>query len=136
MSQENVEIVRRIYQASTRRDAESLFALYDSEVEWDVTRSQMARLVGGSVYFGHDGLRDFFRTYHDAWETVEYEAEALIDHGDQVISVDIERARGRASGVATEMTQYAVWTIRDGRVIRVAWFSNREDALEAVGLAE
>jgi ketosteroid isomerase-like protein len=136
MSEENVEIVRQVYEAAARRDAAAVLACYDPSVEWDVSRSQMARLVGEDLYRGHDGLRQFFRRYHDAWEEVEYGYDELVDAGDQVLSTDIERARGRTSGADVVLTQYAVWTIRDGKIIRAAWFSARTDALEAAGLAE
>ena len=136
MSQENVELVRLVYDAAARRDGASVLALYDSEVEWDVSRSPIARLVGGSLYHGHEGLRSFFRAYHDAWESIEYDPEELIDAGDHVISVDVERTRGRASGVATNLTQYGLWTIKEGKIVRVVWFSTREEALEAAGLRE
>ena len=80
----------------------------DPNVEWDVTRSPMARLVGGGVHHGHEGLLSFFRNYHEAWEDIAYEGAELIDAGgENVISVDTQRTRGRASGVETELTQYA-----------------------------
>jgi ketosteroid isomerase-like protein len=137
MSRENVEIVRRVYEAAARRDPEAVIAAYDPEVEWDVSRSQMARLVGERVYRGHDGLRRFFRAYHDAWDDVRYGFDELIDAGDhQVVSIDIEQARGRSSGADVELTQYAIWTIRGGKVIRAVWFSDRAEAFEAAGLSE
>ena len=135
MSQENVEVVRRVYEAAARRDGAAVLALYDRGVEWDVSRSPMARLTGESLFSGHEGLLRFFRAYHDAWESIEYEAEELIDAGNHVISADVQRARGRASGVATDLTQYAVWTITDGKIVRVVWFPTRSEALEAVGLS-
>jgi ketosteroid isomerase-like protein len=136
VSQENVEIVRRVYDAATRRDTATVLDLYDQEVEWDVSRSPMARLVGEGRYQGHEGLRRFFRAYHEAWENVEYEHEELIDAGDRVISVDHERGRGRASGAKVEFTQYAVWTIREGKIVQSVWFPTRAEALEAAGLRE
>ena len=136
MSQENVQIVRGVYEAAARRDGASVMALYDAEVEWDVSRSPMARLVGGGVYHGHEGLSRFFRAYHDAWESVEYEPEEVIDAGPQVVTVDVERSRGRASGIVTDLTQYAVWTVRDRKIVRVVWFPTREEALAAAGLED
>ena len=136
MSQTNLEIVQSIYDAAARRDAEGLFALYDPHVEWDVSRSPMARLVGQGFYRGHEGLRQFFGAYHEAWEAIEYHCDELIDAGDDVVSVDIEPARGRTSGANVELTQYAVWTIRNEKVVRVVWFPTREEALEAAGLSE
>jgi ketosteroid isomerase-like protein len=136
MSEENVEIVRRVYDAAARRDTETVLDLYDSEVEWDVSRSPMARLVGEGRYQGHDGLRRFFHAYHEAWENIAYEHKELIDAGNRVISVDHERGRGRASGAEVEFTQYAVWTIRQGQIVQAVWFPTREEALEAAGLRE
>jgi uncharacterized protein len=136
MSEENVELVRAVYGAAGRRDGANVLAYYDPDVDWDVSRSPLARLVGGGYYRGHEGLRRFFRSYHEAWENIEYECEELIDAGEHVISVDRERGRGRTSGVAVELTQYAVWTIREGKIVRVVWFPTREEALDAAGVRE
>jgi uncharacterized protein len=136
MSQENVEIVRRVYDAVARRDTESVLALYDPEIEWDGTRHPMSGL-GEDVYHGHEGLRRWSRGWYEAWEDLEDICEELIDAGDHVVSISTMRGRGRASGVEVEWTlNYGVWTIREGKVVRVAWFRTREEALEAAGLRE
>jgi ketosteroid isomerase-like protein len=71
------------------------------------------------------------------WENLEDNIEELIDAGDDVISIVTTRARGRASGVEVEWKDNAgVWTIRDGKVIRVVWLPTRAEALEAAGLSE
>ena len=61
-------------------------------------------------------------------------SQELIDAGDKVISLVVTRGRGRSSGVETELRHYGVWTIRDAKIARVAWFYSREDALRAAGL--
>jgi hypothetical protein len=53
-----------------------------------------------------------------------------------VISVATVQNRGRVSGVEVEWTQCGVWTIQEGKIVRVAWFRTRSDALEAAGLEE
>jgi ketosteroid isomerase-like protein len=59
----------------------------------------------------------------------------LLLAGEHVVSVSTIRARGRASGLHVESSErFGVWTIRDGRVIRVVWFPTRAEALEAAGL--
>ncbi len=137
MSQENVEIVRKIYEGAASGDSAAVFALYDAAVEWDASRAPMPRLIGGGrVFHGHDGLRRFFQERNAVWGEIEDVPKELIDAGEHVVSADTERGRGRSSGVEVEMTQYAVWTIRDGRVTRVVWFSTRAEALEAAGLSE
>jgi len=137
MSQENVEIVCQVYDAVARQDTERVFALYDPEVELDGSQSPYRDLGIGGVYRGHDGLRMFFREYQEPWESIEDDCEELIDAGEHVVSVVHSRARGRASGAEVESrAQYGLWTIREGKVVRVAWFKTRGKALEAAGLSE
>lgn len=137
MSQEDVEMVRRVYEASARRDTEAVLALYDTDVEWDSSRSPLGRLMGEQgICRGHEGLRKWFREYYEAWDIVN-DYKDLIDAGEHVVSVATGRARGRASGAEVELAEYAaVWTVRDGKIVRVVWFPSLEEALEAAGLSE
>ena len=138
MSRENVEIVREIYEASARRDTETVFSLYHPDFEWDGSRHRWAEVMEGeATWRGHEELRNFFRRYYEMWKNFEHEIVELIDADEYVISVVTSRARGRVSGVEVEWTdQVGVWTIRDGRVVRVVWLPSRQEALEAVGLRE
>ncbi len=134
MSEENVDIVRDIYDAAGRRDADALFALYDPKVELDASRLGLADL---DVYHGHDGLRRLFREFSETWGEIEYSYEELIDAGDdQVISVVTRHARGRASGADVQHPFALLWTLRNGRVVRVVWYLSREDALAAAGVTD
>ena len=137
MSKENVEVVRRIYAAAASGDSAAVFALYDPGVEWDASRAPMPRLIGGGgIFHGHDGIREFFQERNTIWDEIEDEPNELIEAGEHVVSADTERGRGRSSGVEVEMTQYAVWTIRNGKVVRVVWLPTREEALEVAGLSD
>lgn len=69
MSRENVEVVRRVYEAAAQRDPAAVHELYDRDVELDNTRIE---LVGGRVHRGHEGLRSFFGEWHEAWEEIDY----------------------------------------------------------------
>ena len=135
MSRENVEIVRRIYAAERGGEAASLLELYDPDVEL-VAAGSLGHLVGGGTYHGYDGLRTFYRAYYDAWKHVDYAVDELIDAGESVVSLVTNRGRGRASSIALEWQVPGVWTFKDGKIVRVTFFSSREEALEAVGLSE
>jgi ketosteroid isomerase-like protein len=138
MSEQNVEIVRRVYDAAARReDASTVLAFYDPEVEWDISHSPARELMGHRIYRGHEGLRNFFREWYEAWETVTPDLEEVIDLGEHTIAVETTRGRGRTSGVAVELPHYSVWTIRQAKIVRVVWFATRADALrEAARLSE
>jgi ketosteroid isomerase-like protein len=135
MSEENVEVVRRVYEASARRDTDAILALYDPKVEWDSSRIPESRLTGQEHIRGHEGMRALFREWSEAWESFEDECEDLIDAGDQVISVVTRRGRGRTSGAETSAPRAGIWTLREGKVVRVVWFPTRGEALEAAGLS-
>jgi ketosteroid isomerase-like protein len=136
MSRENVEIVRRIYEAAARRDKATVLALYHPEVEVDSSRLPEARLAGEEHIQGHAAIQRSFRDWYEAWESFEDECERLIDADDRVISVVTRRGRGRTSGAETTVPRAGVWTIREGKVVRVVWFPSVEEALEAAGLSE
>jgi ketosteroid isomerase-like protein len=134
MSEENVELVRRVFEANARGDAVGVLALYDPAVEWDISRAPARDVLGEPhVFHGHNGLREFFRAWYEAWGHIEPDLEDLIDAGEHVVSVETTRGRGRASGAEVELPHAAIWTVRNGRIIRVVWFGTRAEALEAAG---
>jgi ketosteroid isomerase-like protein len=57
MSRESVEVVRQVFEASARHDAEAVLALYDPQVEWDASRTQPGLGEFADVDRGHEGLR-------------------------------------------------------------------------------
>ncbi len=130
--------MRSIYEAAARSDSEAALSLYDPEVELDFTRLRHAQAIGRGLYHGHEGLRSWYREWYEAWENFEEICEELIDAGERVISVWNQRGRGRASGAEVELPHRAaaVWTLREGKIIRLVGFDSREEALEAVGLSE
>jgi ketosteroid isomerase-like protein len=136
VSEENVQIVRRVYDAVARHDTATVLAAYDPDVEWDLSRSLWGDLTGRPVYRGHEDLRAFYREWYEAWGKYDEAVEELIEAGEHVIVVAKGRGRGRASGAEVGWTQYGVWTLRGGKIVRVAWFGTREAALEAAGLSE
>ena len=136
MSEDNVELVRKLFEAAARGDSEAVLSLYHPEVELDSSRSALGRLVGGEVYRGYNGVRRFYRAYDEAWEHIDHQIEELIDAGDQVVSIVNIRARGRVSRAAVDLSMAGLWTIRDGKIARAIYFQSREQALEAAGFAK
>ena len=136
MSQENLEIVRRVYNAVSRGDHATVLAAYHPEVEWDFSRSPFRRVMGRRIYSGPEGIRSLIRERYEAWDALEDHLEEAIEAGEQVVSVVVSHGRGRASGAEVKQRHHGVWTFRDGKIIRVAWLGTREEALEAAGLSE
>ena len=91
------------------------FAFFHPDIEWD-TRA----LPDGAVVRGHAGVRDFWRSWLDAWESIRFEYTNWREEGDDVVVTLIHLARGRASGVPTQFGPYLQrWTVRDGLIVRM-----------------
>jgi ketosteroid isomerase-like protein len=136
MSQENVEIVRRIYDAVARRDDMTPFEFYARDIVWDLSNSSRAALSSQPVYRGHDGVRQAGREALAAFGEVDFEVVEVLDDAEHVIAIIREREVGRASRVPVEATHTAVWTLAYGKVTRLRVFDDRKAALQAVGLRE
>ena len=130
MSEENVEIVRRafayeIYGVGDRAEAEATF---DHNFVLNPTEE-------GPSY-GLDAIRDNFERWKGAWEDLQVTAEQFIDAGDRVLVSEHHRGRGRGSGIEVDTRLYSVYTVCDGKVVRMDQFTDRPEALEAAGLEE
>jgi uncharacterized protein len=134
MSQENVELIRRGYE-SWAEARELIFDMLDPEIEWIGPR-EFPDL--SAPHYGHDGVRRYFEKLTEAIEDYRMVPEEFIDAGeDQVLVFSREGGRGRGSGAPVETNPTAhLWTIRDGKAVRMQSYWERNDALEAVGLRE
>ncbi len=131
MSQENVEVVRRIVEAAQRADWEEAMSGYDPAVVLD-----QSRMPDGGVYHGHDGVREFYGGWVSSWEDFRIESDRLIDAGDQVVDINEVSGKGKGSGATVKMRTANVWTIERGRVVRHVGYPNASEALKAAGLSD
>jgi ketosteroid isomerase-like protein len=129
MSQENVEIVRAIYNAWARNEFPGPAHLLDADI---VYVNPERAIEPGTRH----GLAAFSRAveqvFVEGWEMWQYEPERFTEHGDRVAVVLRYRARGRGSQVEVEGRISALWTLRGGKVVRFEWFHGPAEALEAM----
>lgn len=134
MMRENVEIVRQAYEAFARRDATGAFELYAADIEWDLSRGGAYGV--GSVYRGHEGVRESFRDLLAAFSVMDFTVEDLTEAGDHVVATIHERYLGRTSAVEVDRRHYAAWTLQGGKITRMCVYLDRAEALEAAALRE
>src|SRR5215207_1823738 len=135
MSQENVEIVRRGWEAWVRGDLDALLELCDPAVEWDTIH--MEGWPEDAVYFGRDGVRRFLEEWLASWERFESGAEKILEAGgDRVVVICWQQGFGPGSEVPVHMNWAQICTLQRGLVCRVEAYSDRAQALEAAGLRE
>ncbi len=131
MSQENVEVVRAAYDAYNRGDLDAVlsYAAPDFELDW-------SRGVGPQRgVYQLDQARPFFDDFGDIFESIRIEPKEFIEVDDDVIVPQTGYTRGR-DGIETTARITLVWTIRDGAIVRICLYQDKQDALEAAGLRE
>ena len=133
MSQENVELVRKLFEVYNERSFEENADLIDPEMDWDMSRVE---LPDGTSYTGPEEFRHFIEAWEEGFASESMEAQEIIDAGDSIIVVVHHRGRGRSSGIEVEQHFAMVWTLRDGRAVRMALYPTREQALAALELSE
>jgi uncharacterized protein len=131
MSEENLDLVRRAHEALRAGGVEALLEFIHPEFEGEAPPSLS---VEPDVYRGRAGIRRYFDSFYDAVDEVRFEPEEFIDAGDHVVIPMQIVVKGRGSGIETGLRMTQVWTIREGMVVRIYPYVDKETALEAVGL--
>lgn len=136
MSRENVEFVEGLFAAAETMDRDALLAslpdlieqMCDPQIEWveDPARAD------GVVHKGRDGVRRSWERWLEGFDEYSLSLERVVDHGDDVLVVGREEARGARSGAPVASFTYALLTVRAGKLLRYREFSDEAAALEAV----
>jgi ketosteroid isomerase-like protein len=139
MSQQNVEIVRRLIEArhpgmtptSEFPDPE-IVELLDPDIEVDAA-------LGGDLdgnYRGLGELAEMLQAFWGEFEDARTEIEECLPAGDHVVLGVRFYGRGKSSGVKIDWPAWHVWTLRDGKAVHWRLVRTRREALEAVGLSD
>jgi uncharacterized protein len=132
MSEENVEVVRRMFEAFERGGLDAGTSYLHPDIEWHEDPS----FPEAGVYRGIEAFQSYARQFLSEWDEFRYQPVELIDAGDHVIANLRISGRGKASGAKFEMSAWWAASFQDGKVIRCYAYTERERALEAVGLRE
>ena len=132
MSRENVELVRLALEAVAHEDWSGLTAFLSPKFElhdFDVP--------DGEVYYGPDGLLDWAANWGTAWESWSVDDLDFRPVGDDRVLVLFRfAAKGKGSGIELNRADATVCTLREGKISRVEYYNDQQQALEAVGLSE
>ena len=130
MSEENVEVVRRLLEAYDRGDMEGMISLIDPDGE---LHSAIVGGAEGSVYRGTEGFRKWYADAYGSFEELRNEWSEFRDLGDRVLALGHVKARARKSGVELDSPLGWLFTVRDGKVVRSEFFLSHAHALKAAG---
>ncbi len=125
-------LLKRAYEALQADGVEGITHLIAPEFEVE-TPSDLA--VEPQVYRGPDGVRRWFDTFYEVMDEVNLEADEFIPAGERVVCPGRVVARGQDSGIETNQAVSLVWTLREGRAVKIDIYADKREALAAVGLA-
>jgi ketosteroid isomerase-like protein len=132
MSQENLEALRTYYEAANRRDLDLALDFLAPEIEFHLAGVFPDLEL---AYIGREEVLRFLEQFADPWEELSVEPQRLIDLDTRVLVLLRFHATGR-DGIEVELPLAQLWTLQDGRAVRMDAYSDQLKALEAAGVSE
>jgi ketosteroid isomerase-like protein len=132
MSRENVELLVQGYRRFSERDP----TVFADLLVTDFVYRPRAELPGNQPTAGRDRFEQTVRDLWAVFDPLRFDVVEVRDHGDVILAVIHQTGRGHASGVAIDQHVTHVWRIEDGRASELDVYSERAEALEAVGQRE
>jgi ketosteroid isomerase-like protein len=135
MSEENVELVRSAIEAYRAGDRDAYVDYFAEDVE---VCPDASRFVETKPFRGREEFRRFIADLDQSWEggASASEIRELLPVGDRVLARTDWGGRGRASGIDVRSSLTAINTVRDGEIVKIEYFFDHAQALEAAGLSE
>jgi ketosteroid isomerase-like protein len=133
MSKENLEIVRRMYNAFHAGDIDRALSHFDPNVLVDASKARPDDVAIGK---GHGRLMQIVTSWVTAWEEWHEEIEEIRDLGSRVLVLSVQRGRGKGSGVAVEARWAVVYELKGDVITSIRVYPDSEEALKAAGLSE
>ena len=131
MSEENVEVVRRMYQAYRGGNAEGALAYYDPNVVVDAS----VRMDGG-IGHGRDELVQIIGGWIDAFDEWNEDIEEIRGLGNHVLVVSTQRGIAKRTGIEVHARYALLYRVKQGTITRLTLFANEAEALGAAEISE
>jgi ketosteroid isomerase-like protein len=134
MPTSKVDLVRGAYEAWNRRDFDAAFSFLDPDIEV----SPPPDLPEAGTYRGRARIRRLWEEFEEAWDEIRAEPESFIDAGDRVLATVRYSGRGKGSQAVVRgaVLDAHIWTLREGRAVKLEMYQGTAGALAAVGLKE
>jgi ketosteroid isomerase-like protein len=124
----NFEVIQELSRRWNAGDTEGVLEMYAE----DAVTQTGPHWPEQATHEGRDAIRASMEEWQSMWETTKVAIDSLDEEGDdKVVVTGAWHMRGRVSGIDGEMPIFIVFTVRDGQVARLEWFSDRDSAVAA-----
>jgi uncharacterized protein len=128
IANKDVETLRDAYEALNQGDIERALAVLDEQAEW----CEHSDLPEAGLYRGRDAIRTFLESFLESWADFTQETEDVIAGEGCILILLRSRSQGKGSGISVEAQYAHLWTMQDGRGMRVDAYFDRDEALSAM----
>lgn len=127
VSRQDVELVRRAYEAYSRGDLAAAGSAYSQDTLWDVSRFR----PDVETHSGQEELSKSIGSWRETWTEHSFALEQAVDGGDCVVAVIQESGRGKASGAPVTIRYGQVIRVRGGKIVETVVYRDPKDAFDA-----
>jgi ketosteroid isomerase-like protein len=124
-----ITALRGAYAAFNRGDIDATLKPLDAQIEW----SEPAEFPGGGTYHGHDGVKRYLAQSRAGLAEGSSEPEQFILVGDRIVVFVHAHIRPKGSDEWQDVRLADVYTIRNGKAVKMRAFADRQEALRWVG---
>jgi hypothetical protein len=126
---ENVQIVYKLYEARARGDEEAVFCILDPTVTLEV----MENFPYGGIYYGYEGMNEFFANLLQDFGDWCAKPEELLDAGEHVVSLGHYHGVVKKTGIKVKVCFAHIITVHDGKVVRMRQYTDTLKVARALG---
>jgi ketosteroid isomerase-like protein len=125
---DNVELVKQGFDLFNNEGVEGILPFIHPDFE-ATTPPELASEP--DTYRGHEGMRRYFDSFYEAMEEIRWEPHSFEGVGEKVVVDFTLHARGRTTGIDTELRAVQVWTLEGEQAIGLELYPTMEEAVGA-----
>lgn len=124
-----IDALRSAYAAFNRGDMDAAVAALDPQIDW----SEPAEFPGGGPYHGRDEVKRYLTQSRAGWAEGSSEPERFITAGNRIVVFVHARFRPKGTGDWQDVKLADVYTVRDGKIVAMRAFADRDEAIRWAG---
>jgi ketosteroid isomerase-like protein len=133
MSEANVRVIRKIYEAFAQDDVPTVLDQLDQSIEWNEAENFI--YADHNPYVGPQAvLEGVFARLGSEWEGFTVTPEEFLDAGDRVVAVGTYSGMYKATGREVRAQFAHVWDVREGRVHSFQQYTDTKQFADAVAI--
>jgi ketosteroid isomerase-like protein len=130
MSEENVQIIRDLYEAFGNGDVPGVLSKLANNIEWREADNFI--YSDGNPYLGPTAvLEGVFMRFATEWDNFAAHADSIVGAGDHVIALGTYSGTYKKTGKSISAQMAHVWDIKDGRAVKFQQYTDTKQFADA-----